>query len=80
MYIGNKWVWLKYLSFYEFALNSIVAASTSKVPFELVYGGNVIVPLDLTGAAQLSHMQAAGEIAEEISWLVDMAKTELETA
>ena len=40
-----------------------------------------MVQLDyLTGSTQLSHMQAAGEIAEEVSWLVDMAKIELETA
>ena len=57
-----------------------MAASTGKAPFELVYSENVIVPLDYpTGATQLSHVQAAGDTAEEVSWLVDAAKTELET-
>ena len=52
-----------------------MAASTSKAPFELVYGENVIVPLDhLTGATQLSCVKAAGEIAEEVLWLVDVVK------
>ena len=41
----------------------------------------MMVPLDhLTGATQLSHVQAAGEMAEEVLQLVDAAKTELETA
>ena len=49
-----------------------------KAPFELVYSESVMVPLDhLTGATQFSRMQAAGEMAEEVSWLVDAAKTEL---
>ena len=62
-------------------MNSTVAASTSKAPFELVYGENVIVPLDyLTGPTQLSYVQAAGEMAGEVLQLVDMAKIELETA
>ena len=62
-------------------MNNTVAASTSKAPFELVYGENVMVPLEhLTGITLLSHVQAAGEIAEEVLWLVNMAKTELETA
>ena len=40
-----------------------------------------MVPLDhLTGTTQLSRVQAAGEMAEEVSWLVDAVKTELETA
>ena len=49
-------------------MNSTVAASTGKAPFELVYGENVMVPLDhLTGTTQLSRVQAAGEMAEEVS-------------
>ena len=57
-----------------------MAASTSKAPFELVYGKNVMVPLDhLTGATQLLHVQAAGEMAEEVLQLVNPEKTELET-
>ena len=62
-------------------MNSAVAASISKEPFELVYGENVMVPLDhITGATQLSHMQAAGKMSEEVSRLVDVAKTQLEIA
>ena len=58
-----------------------MAASTGRAPFELMYGENVIVPLDnLTGATQFSHVQAVGEMAEEASRLVDAAKIELETA
>ena len=39
-----------------------------------------MVPLDHpTGTTQLSHVQAAGEIAEEMSRLVDVVKIELET-
>ena len=33
----------------------------------------------LTGTTQLSLVQAVGEMAEEVSPLVDTAKTELET-
>ena len=78
MSTGNKWVWVKYLSFCEFALNITVVALTCKTPFELVYGGIVIVPLDhLTGSTQLSHLQTAREMSEAVLWLVNMAKTEL---
>ena len=39
-----------------------------------------MVPLDyLTGTTQLSSVQAAGEMAEEVSRLVDAVKIELET-
>ena len=69
------------VSICQFALNNTVAVSTSKAPFELVYDENVMVPLDyLTGATQLSYVWAAREIAEELSRLVDLVKTELETA
>ena len=62
-------------------MKNIVAASNSKATFELVYGENIMVPLDhLTGATQLLHVKAAGEMAEEVSWLVYAVKTELETA
>ena len=81
LYTGNEWIWVKHLSFCEFALNSIVVASTSKAPIELLYGENVIVPLDyLTGTTQLLHLQAAWKMAEEVSWLVDLTKTESKTA
>ena len=62
-------------------MNSTVAASTSKVPFELVYGENIMVLLDhLSSTTQRSHVQAAGEMGEEMSQLVYIVKTELETA
>ena len=61
-------------------MNSTVAASTGKVPFDLVYGENVMVTLDyLTGFTQLYRVQAVREMAEEVSWLADAVKTELET-
>ena len=79
LWTGNEWVWVKYLRFWEFALNSTVAASAGKAPSELVYSENVIIPLDhLTGATQFPNMQTAGEIAEKVSWLVDVVKKELE--
>ena len=59
-------------------MNSTIAASTEKAPFELLYVENVMVPLDYpTGTTQFSCVQAAGEIAEEVSWLVDAAKDRL---
>ena len=62
-------------------MNSAVATSTSKAPFELLYSENVMVSLDcLTGTTQFSRMQAAGEMAVEVSQLVNTAKIELETA
>ena len=52
-----------------------MAALTSKAPFELVYDENVIVLLDhKTFATQLSCMQAAGEMAVEVSRQVDAGK------
>ena len=39
-----------------------------------------MVPLDhVIGTTHLSRVQAAGKMAEEVSWLVDMAKTKLKT-
>ena len=58
-----------------------MAAPTGRAPFELVYGENVMVPLDhLTGSTQFSRVQAAEEIAEGVLQLVDVVKTELKTA
>ena len=52
-----------------------MAASTSKAPFELVYDENVIVLLDhKTFATQLSHMEAAGDMAVAVSRQVDASK------
>ena len=60
-------IWVEYLGFYELTLNSIVLASTVKTPFELVYGDNVVLPLDyLIGAT--SHLWA--KAAREMAWLV----------
>ena len=60
-------------------LQHTMAASTGNAPFKLVYDENVMVPLDhLTGAIQFSHVQAAGEMAEEVLWLVDAVKMEFE--
>ena len=62
-------------------MNSTVATSTGRAPFELVYGENVMVLLDhLNGTTQLSHVQAAEEMTKEVSRLVDVVKIELETA
>ena len=62
-------------------MHSTVVASTRKARFELVYSENVIVILDhLIGTTDLLCVQAAGEMVEEVSWLVDAAKTKLETA
>ena len=58
-----------------------MTTSTGKAPFELVYGENVMVPLDhLTSTTQFLHVQAAGEMGEEVSRLVNVVKKELETA
>ena len=42
--IDNKWV--DKLGFVEFAINSSVNASTSKAPFEMVQGSNVLILAD----------------------------------
>ena len=42
--IDNKWV--DKLGFVEFAINSPIGASTSKAPFEMVYGSNVRTLVD----------------------------------
>ena len=69
---------MKHLSFCEFALNSTVAALTGKAPFKLVYGEKVLGLLDhLTGATKYSRVQAAGEMAEEVSQLVNVVNTKL---
>ena len=41
------WSWVDALPYVEFALNSTQSASTQHPPFELVYGSNVSLPVDL---------------------------------
>ena len=42
--VDNTWV--EKLGYVEFAINSLVNVSTSKAPFELVYGTNVQTVVD----------------------------------
>ena len=42
--VNNTWV--EKLGYVEFAFNSLISASTSKAPFELVYGINVQTVVD----------------------------------
>ena len=52
-----------------------MAASTGKATFEIVYGENVMVPLDHpTSSPQPLWVQDTGEMAEEVSGLVYAVK------
>jgi len=44
---GNRKSWDKYLSHIEFAYNRVVHSTTKISPFEVIYGFNLITPLDL---------------------------------
>ena len=46
MATGDEKCWVDKLGLCEFALNSTVAASTGRTPFEMVYGENVTLPID----------------------------------
>ena len=74
----NEQIWLKHLSFCESALNSSISTSTGKAHFELVYWENMIPLLDYpTGAILYSHVQAAGNMAEEVDGLVSVMRQAL---
>ena len=53
--------WYTALPYVEFSINSSMSASTGKAPFELVYGTNVTLPMDLALPTQPDpYVQAAG--------------------
>ena len=46
MAVDEDNTWVEKLGYVEFAINSSVNASTSKAPFDLVYGTNVRIVVD----------------------------------
>jgi len=44
---GNNKSWDEYLSHIEFSYNRVVHKTTKLSPFEVVYGFNLLTPLDL---------------------------------
>ena len=46
MAVEVNYKWAEYLSYIEFAIISLINASTNKTPFELVYGHNIYTVAD----------------------------------
>ena len=63
----------------EFSINSTVAESTGRSPFELVYGEQVRLPFDAIVGNQSSVFNAAN-FAQQILQLVQDAKDHLKRA
>ena len=49
----------------ELAINSTVARSTGKTPFEMLYGENVRLPIDLVLGSPV-QMRSAEEVAHKV--------------
>ena len=71
--------WLTAIPYIEFAINSTISASTGKSPFELLYGENVVLPMDhaLHAATPLSH---AANFTTHIQNLVQQAQESMAKA
>ena len=57
----------------ELAINSTVARSTGKVPFEVAYGDNVRLPMDFTLDTPV-QVQSAEEVAKKVVDVVREAR------
>ena len=68
--------WCNLLYHVEFAINSTVAESIRRSPFELVYGKQVRLPVDIIVGNQ-SRMPDAAYFAQHIQKLVQDAKNHL---
>jgi hypothetical protein len=66
------------LMYVEFAINSTVAASTGKSPFEMVYGENVREPIDML--LENVNVPSAEELLGKIKDNVDSAKKNIARA
>ena len=71
--------WCNLLYHVEFAINSTVAESIGRSPFELVYGEQVRLPVDVIVGNQ-SRMPDAAHFAQHIQQLVQDAKNHLKRA
>ena len=63
----------------EFAINSIVAGSIGRSPFEMVYGEQVRLPVDVIVGTQ-NRMPDAAYFTQHIQQLVQDAKDHLKKA
>ena len=63
----------------EFAINSTVAESIGRSPFEMVHGEQVRLPIDIIVGTQ-NRMPDAAHIAQHIQELVQDAKNHLKKA
>ena len=57
----------------ELAINSTVARSTGKVPFEVAYGDNVRLPMDFTLDTPV-QVRSAEEVAKKVVDVVREAR------
>ena len=67
-------LWAEKLPYVELAVNSATNATTSKPAFELLYGNNVTLPIDITLGTETMHPTATNFTAK-IKQLVEEAQT-----
>ena len=72
--------WDDYLDMLELGFNSAVQASTQRTPYELLYGTNPRLPIDLAIPRQESHNPAAVLRAERMQSALHFAREHLLTA
>ena len=67
-------VWFDALPLVEFAINTTVNASTGFVPFYLVYGDNVPLPIDHALSAPQPTSSSASSLVKHIHKIVNDAR------
>ena len=65
--------WAERLPHVELAINSTMAKSTGKVPFEVVYGENVRLPIDFALDTPV-QVRSAEEVAQKVVDIVREAR------
>ena len=61
----NIKTWEDYLSYVEFAYNRTIHYVTKFLPFEIVYGFNLLTPLDLSFLPMFEHVNLDGKKKSE---------------
>jgi len=75
----NIKTWEDCLPHVEFAYNRVVHSSTKFSPFEIVYGFNLLTPLDLSHIHVSEHLNLDGEKkAEHVKKIHETARLNIE--
>ena len=72
--------WPNYVAVTEMAINSTINASIQKAPFEVLYGENIPLPIDLMLSKESTVNPQAKSFATKMHKLVNQVKTAMADA